>query len=270
MLPFFTAVSIERAPIRGGSSLPCLLTVKDERGNLLPRPYVVKIFTHKHREATCNEVFAHVLAREFDLNTPPAALIEVDISLIAGLRKLTAYANRDIEPGNWFGTQLLENALDWSRTLPSNVVSAPVMALIFAFDVLLRNGDRRMGKPNFFLYEGEPVLIDHELCLHYPKKFSEIVANVQDWQFLRPNAETGNEGHAFYTRLRKLHRKNGLDFGPFLEYLRILNPQALHPYADQLAEAGFELSRFQSIMDFLADAKLHPNAFQSLLKNVLQ
>ena len=270
MLPFLKAVSIERAPIKGGTSLPCLLTVMDEYENLLPQPYVVKIFQHAHKEATCNEVFAGVLASEFDLRTPPAALIEVDISLIAELRKIPAYSNRDIEPGYWFGTELVKNTLDWSPTLPPNAVSVDAMTLIFAFDVLLRNTDRRTGKPNFFLHQGDPVLIDHELSFQYPNNFSEIAPDVTDWRFLRPNAKTGSQGHVFYTRLRKLHRKNQVDFGAFIEYLRILNPQILHSYAEQLIESGYELPHFQSVMSFLADAKLQPDTFHRLLTNIFQ
>lgn len=84
MLPLYTATTIEQSGVLGGTTLPCIMTVVDD--NYIPiGQYVVKVFGQKHIKQynpTKKEVFANILAQEFDLNVPQAALIHVQQPLI--------------------------------------------------------------------------------------------------------------------------------------------------------------------------------------------
>ncbi len=250
----------------GGTTFPCLLSVSDEAGNILT-PHVVKIFQQNHLAATCKEVFANILAQEFDLCVPPPALIKVDIRLLNDLRKIHPYRTRSLEPGYYFGTELLKDTLNYSPTLESKVKTWRP-EIIFAFDVLIRNSDRRLTKPNFFLVEGEPILIDHELSLKITKPFRNY--KVSEWGYLIPSEEPQNSGHVFFTYLQQKEAKGQLDFGLFFDYLRVLDPNILMKYDAQLVEFECYDNNIADIVNYLAEIKQYPDKFYALLKELLK
>jgi hypothetical protein len=198
MLPILSAVAIEQSALLGGSTLPILMTVMGEKGEFYP-PYVVKIFKSDYLGATCREVFAHVLASEFDLEVPKAALVEVNLSLIKKLKQSSKFEKRNIKPGFYFGTEFLSEAQIYSNNASFEPVSDWDMARIFSFDVLIRNADRRKGKPNFLLYHNTPILIDHELSLGFSDKASSNF-DAFDWGFLSSDRSSN---HIFLDILRK-------------------------------------------------------------------
>ncbi len=88
MLPYYTATSIEKAPLVGGSTQPCLLLATEYNGTPVGS-YVVKIFKQRNLEqlnGTAKEVYANVLAKHFDIPVPSAALIHVEQWLINDLK----------------------------------------------------------------------------------------------------------------------------------------------------------------------------------------
>ena len=267
MLPVFHAISVDQYALDGGTTQPCLMMVEDENGHIQASHYVVKIFKRGNRAATCREVFAQTLASEFDLQVPKAALVEVDSIIFQDLKRHERYAQWDIEPGWYFATEYLSDAKIFSPTMPFSLLDSWDMERIFAFDVLIRNSDRRVGKPNFLLHQQVPVLIDHELSLRVNKPFSAYVAN-QDWGFL---SMEGNRDHVFLAPLRKKFKKDGLDFSSILEYLRTLKPRMLFPYAEQLLELGYEEAEIVNpITDYLQDVKANSHLFPKILTDLVQ
>lgn len=265
MLPTFHAISVSQYALDGGTTQPCLMMVEDERGRIQSSHYVVKVFKRDHRAATCREVFAQALAGEFDLQVPKAALVEVDTTIIQDLKKHKKFAQWAIEPGWYFATEFLSDAKIFSPTMPFSLLDSWDMERIFAFDVLIRNSDRRVGKPNFLLHQQMPVLIDHELSLRVNKPFSAYVAS-QDWGFLSTG---GTRDHVFLAPLRKKFKKSGLDFSSMLEYLRTLNPRILFPFAEQLLEFGYEEAEIVNpIIDYLQDAKANSHLFPKVLTDL--
>lgn len=75
MLPVYEAIGLHKIIEKGGSTKPWLVEVlvKDQS-----KTYVVKMFTEKHIDqvaAVANEVYANVLAKQFDLPCPNTVLI---------------------------------------------------------------------------------------------------------------------------------------------------------------------------------------------------
>jgi len=268
MLPIFKAFSIERAPIKGGSTYPCLLSVIDEQNNV-QHPHVVKIFKPAHQSATCREVFANVLAVQFDLRVPPAALVKVEFDLLTELRQIPEYSRREMEPGYYFGTEMLQDALDYTSAFTESKIDNWNPEMIFAFDVLIRNVDRRMAKPNFFLHNDEPVLIDHELSLNVSQSF-HWYKNPNLWKPFQANAGQNRTGHVFFSHLKKKKRKQKLDFGLFIEYLRVLDIDALYSYDKQLNELGCYDEEFTEIIRYLMEIKQNAGQFYQLLQDLLK
>ena len=83
MLPIYQAESFRRVLDKGGRTKPWLILVRTEAGTV---PYVVKLFEPNaiaDRDAVANEVLGNILAREFQLPVPQAALIEFNDTFLA-------------------------------------------------------------------------------------------------------------------------------------------------------------------------------------------
>lgn len=269
MLPVYTAIAINQKAIRSGSSKPCLMTVVDETGKIMGE-FVVKIFKLETQEIgrnTNKEVYGHVLARAFNLNTPPAALVRVNRELIDILNSSPWHRNSNLHPGVYFATKYLENAIDFSVAALGKVQEWEVET-VFAFDVLIRNVDRRVSKPNLFFQKGELYLIDHELCLQMPTQSFLVMAEQgrKYWNFINMSAD---RTHLFFKTLQERNKDSNLNFATFLEYLRTLKPYLLDEYAAQLASYGYETDEIPTIQDYLTEVKNNSHLFVSLLKTLL-
>jgi hypothetical protein len=250
------AVAIEQSSLLGGSTLPSLMRVKDESGKSYN--YVVKIFKSDYLAATCREVFAHALASEFDLQVPQAALIEVNQEIIHKLKELPKFNDRNIRAGYYFGTEFLTEAQIYTNNLSFVQISDWDMLRIFSFDVLIRNADRRVAKPNFLLYENEPILIDHELSLgFFEKNYNDF--NVSDWGFLYGG---GSKSHIFLDILREKSKNNLIDLAYIQDYLRTFKPNILFSYAEQLLRYDYDdAGSVVKIICYLDIVKNNPQLF---------
>ena len=75
MLPIYNAFLVEEIDLPGGTTKPLLVSV--DTGNKLDK-YVVKVFTHdpvQNYSPLAHEIYANLLALQFDIQTPEMALI---------------------------------------------------------------------------------------------------------------------------------------------------------------------------------------------------
>jgi hypothetical protein len=269
MLPILKAVAIEKSSMPGGSTLPSLMTVKGENGVFYP-PYVVKIFKADYLGATCREIWANILASEFDLQVPKAALVEVNHKIIRELKLSPKFKNRNIRAGYYFGTEFLSEAHIYTINSDFEQISDSDMIRIFAFDVLIRNADRRIGKPNLLIHKGDPILIDHELSLVFGNKIYHDF-DVDDWGFLNGGS---NMNHIFLEILREKYKNNLIDLSILLDHLRALNPDILKKCVLLLTHnvldfEGNDTKNVLKISDYLNIVKNNPNIFIQFLKKLL-
>ena len=268
MLPYYTATSIEKAPLVGGSTQPCLLLATEYNGTPVGS-YVVKIFKQRNLEqlnGTAKEVYANVLAKHFDIAVPDAALIHVEQWLINDLKKLPAYANWDITEGVYFGTKYITGGIDYTEAV-RHKIDIWEKENIFAFDALIRNVDRTSRKTNLFLTNDATFLIDHELSLKFTDTFAEYLRR-KDWAFLVANPKGGS--HLFFNDLRDYHKKEGITFDQFAENLRTLKPEKLlRKEAEQLEEFGISTIDYRPIERYLKTAVQETTLFIENLKTLL-
>ena len=150
MLPVYKAISFNQIIDKGGRTKPWSVLV--DTGNGL-KPYVVKMFPTEMVEANnsvCKEVLGNVLAREFHLPVPKAALIEMDNAFQWTISDPEAQAKFEfVDERVKFGSELIVgNYLfnpAFSKRQASNMIQ---LDNLFAFDNLIRNRDRGRGKPN--------------------------------------------------------------------------------------------------------------------------
>ena len=271
LLPIYTATAIEEAPIAGGSTYPCLMSV--DIGNGEQKKYVVKILkqtTLQEYFPIHSEVIASILAREFDLFTPDIALIQVPSFFIHELCEKPPYqkSKNELIAGVYFGSEYIEGAEDVTSKQIEQWEDIDELQTIFAFDMLIQNTDRRQGKPNSFMKDEYFYLIDHELSLNTNKLASydaTLSANLA-------------EQHLLYPFLNSLPKKIGLKFDSFRYYLRQLDPNVIDNYILQLNNILKEKNEYDAtdllyddhtLTNYLYQIKNNPTYFIQELQLIL-
>jgi hypothetical protein len=259
-IPILQALQVEREALPGGSTKPSLMLVADGQGRVAGH-YVVKVCSPRNAEQyqpTAKEVYCHILAKEFDLIVPDAALVWVDEAVIGQLPK----DGRQLVPGYYFGSRYLPDAVLVQAGISDGEVANA--AHVFAFDVLIRNMDRTIGKPNLLLRQRNAVLIDHELALDIRKPFRDYWA-LGGWQVL---ASPGKQQHLLFERLCVSHRRAPLNFEEFSEYLHRMSLNGLHLAHSLLSDTGNPSEQFPHIVSYLKEAQRYPSRFIDLLKSL--
>ncbi len=272
MLPVYKAIAVDQAAIVGGSTKPCIMTVADSNGKIVG-DFVVKVFKPNNIEQsqpTNKEVYGNVLAQAFDLAVPNAALVSVGKDIIDQLNGSERYRNFHLLPGVYFGSEYLNNALDYSGAVNMKL-EAWEEENIFAFDAFIRNIDRRAKKPNLFFKDGTVHLIDHELSLQlHGKTFDEMYQDREKhWKFMNLDDPDLRREHIFLETLRERNKKNPVTFDTFREYLRILDVDLLDEYAAQLDSTGNDSNDLLEIKPYLESVKQNPDQFIQILQELI-
>lgn len=267
-IPKYTAIALETFALLGGSTLPSIMTVQDEQGEIIGT-YVVKVFKQrniKQYQPTNKEVYCYVLAKEFELPIPHGALIYVNEDIIYELKQQPSYADFNLKEGYYFGTAYLDNTTVFQSEISDKLLSNGLSQLenIFAFDILIRNLDRNVNKPNLIVVNQEPVLIDHELALNIQKPFNEYIER-RLWTVLT----IGKKKHILLDTLRKNNLDKPIEFSEFFEYLRYLQLKPLEDSAELLKNHEQEISDFQLIYEYLNQVKRNIGAFKKLLSQLI-
>jgi hypothetical protein len=265
MLPVYKASAFQKFALEGGSSLPCIVSVEDDYGRLLNDDYVVKIFKQDKSNHTCKEVFAAILAQHFELKTPKPVLIEVNNALLNVLKKQEKYKNWQVTEGVFFGNQYLKNAKSFINTPDLDAYDIWEITNLFAFDVLILNTDRQLGKPNVLTKNQDIYVIDHELSMNISKPFDTYV-NQNQWDYF---IKDKRGGHLFRQYLCQVGQKKKVTFDDFFENLRTLKPKILYNYAEQLAEYDYAPLDIPHIVAYLEDVKKNESKFIELLNKLL-
>lgn len=265
MLPVYKAISFDKIIKKGGRTLPWSVLVDTPQGI---KPYVVKMFTAElveKRNSVCNEVLGNVLAREFDLRVPNAALIEMEVDFEMTIKTDEAQEQYDLADERIkFGTELIEGNYLFNMAFTKRQASKMIeLDTLFAFDNMIRNRDRNSGKPNLLVKGDSAFLIDHELGFEIDVKTLEDYLN-GTWE------EAFYRYHIFYNYLKKSRKSQKVGyFEEFHEYLRTLNINMLNNYFQQLHKHGYNIS-FQPILNsYLYELKQNSSNFVNLLKKII-
>lgn len=267
MLPVYKGVSFNRVITKGGRTFPWVILVNAENSLV---PYVVKLFETPLidlRDSVTNEVVGNVLAKEFNLPVPKAALIDLDNDFISTLRDFTLIDRLEqVDQRIKFGTELLEGYYNFDRTaFTLNDVRKTIdIDSVFAFDNLIRNADRNHElKPNILLKSNSAFLIDHELGFEIQPG---IVKKMMNWEW----DEKFYKYHIFYNFLRNSPLRIKREyFHEFEEYLKYLNVNSLSPYFQQLISYGFSNKKHIVITNYLHEMKQNSSNFVNVMRSKL-
>ena len=266
MLPIYKAIAFDKIIDKGGRTKPWSVIVDTGNG---VRAFVVKMFTTQlveARDSVTNEVMGNILAKEFDLPVPDAALIEMDEYFRMTIRDtdaLVAYDQADERIK--FGSALTEGNYLFSPTF-TKAQAAKMIELdtLFAFDLLICNKDRRAATPNLLVKGKSAYLIDHELGFEID---SNTLAGLQHGKW----DDSYYRNHIFWNYLKKSKPAKRIEyFNTFAEYLRTLNVNRLTTYFQQLDNHGFSTEKHQLIRDYLIGVKQNSSIFINFLKLIIE
>lgn len=265
MIPIYEAIEF-KGLMQGGSTRPWQVMVLE---NGVPESYVVKLYDEVNNEQNCTvfkECICSRLAREFDLETPDAALIDFTPAFIANLPDPFRNVLRQKDPRLKFATKLVRSPYqNYSPALSEAFLKGFDIGTIYAFDNLILNVDRRVEKPNLLFKDGRVVLIDHELTLTTTQNAEKaLIANVP-WSHYYQN-------HLFFRNLKYMNdqEREGC-FDGFSYYLRdLIDFSFLDLIADQLVECGHPAEAYIPIKRYLCKAQENESIFVQLLESTLQ
>jgi hypothetical protein len=258
-LPVFEAIGFQAILDKGGHSKPWVVMVNVDGS---PKPYVVKLYKTADIEARNKmtaEVIGNVLAKEFDLKTPNAAIINFSDAFRMTLNESCEDILADVDERPKFGCYFLEGANSFnSDTKRSEVENIINPALLYAYDYFICNRDRTNNKPNLIVKNGIGYLIDHELALEIEAKhlaFDQTLA--MDYRY---------KNHLFYNHLKKQRGDKKHIFDEFELYLSNLNLHQLDSYFLQLEQMGFNTQKDQ-IFEYWNKIKGKSTIFVKILTN---
>ena len=208
MIPIYDAFLLEEKDLIGGSTKPLLLSVQTENGF---DKYVVKVFTNRQTfqySPLANEVYSHFLAKGFDINTPDIALIHFGKDFVRTLPKDVKERIKNQNDSLFFGSKYHEGYVQYIPAKHHRTFDSSDIELLFAFDVLIRNIDRRGGKPNLLINNNNYLAIDHELCLGINKTFDEYYSSYE-WHFIGGLKGQRDRMHIFKDRLHRISKNVG-------------------------------------------------------------
>jgi len=263
MLPVYKAIQFVGVITKGARNEPWIVIVRTPNGL---KHFVVKLFDADFIETSdcvANEILGNILAREFNLQTPQAALIDFDSSFISSLRRFDVIDILDQKDGRVkFGTELLDdyNQFDPNAFLPSEAKEIFAIDNLFAFDNLIRNADRKRHPVNLLIRSDGAYLIDHELSFDLK---GDIKNELQTWDW--PTRFW--QEHVCYGLLKRswtVYRQEF--FSEFEEYLKYLNVDISEPFFKQLISEGYSSNNHQTIRNYLKMMKENSTNFVNVLK----
>lgn len=259
-LPEYKAIGFQEILERGGHSKPWIVLV-DLEG--MAKPYVVKLYKTidiEARNKMTAEVLGNVLAAEFDLNAPPAAIIDFTPEFRMQLNSECENVLQQIDERPKFGSEYIEGSFIYTSTLDREYVKELINpATLYAYDYFICNGDRTFNKPNLLIKGSDAYVIDHEMALNIKPFCDNIRERIQN---------DGFEYHVFHKFLTKYRDKEHL-FDEFIESLYHLNLQHIDSYFSQLEGLGFDTQK-DLIISYWQAIKEKPSIFVEILRTSIQ
>jgi hypothetical protein len=264
-LKVYNAISKTEDVKIGGTTKPWVVTVDTSSGI---KEYLVKLFSgkgDKQYQPTNKEFYASAIAEDLDLSVPSYALIYFDEEFLDTLTNEEKNRIQEIGRKYFFGCELITKNSNYSDALTNKHLETYDIENIFAFDVLIRNVDRREKKPNIFFQESTYYLIDHEQSLNVDRDFIHYFNESRRWEFIYKDIKGS---HLFYKRLKK--NKKYVSFDTFEFLLNGFSLNKIDQIEVLLKNKGFDTTDYFSIRSYLENIRINQPKFITLLHELIQ
>jgi hypothetical protein len=268
-LQIYEAISFQTIVDSGGSTYPWRVMVVDDKKQ--QREFLAKMFTERQlsqQHAIAKELFGNVLAREFDLPTPEAGLINfsevfIEHQLGSNEKEILTQKHKGLKFGcEWVNGMPIADP----NNLKSHLKEYD-LATIFAFDNFVLNLDRGgfRNKPNLLINDDDFLLIDHEQIFYFSDDV-DAFHNAVITDFKNDVWNYQAEKHLFYPSLKNLLPRAKKDiFDTFWHYLKDLNVNVLDETASFLTDHNISIGNYDLIKEYMIEIKAKPDKFCNLL-----
>lgn len=262
-VPIIEASFISPNPIKNTGRTKPLAIQCNSMGPGIIRDYVVKLYGSCELgcHSLAREVYGGLLAHVFKFDTPEIAIVNISSELIQAVNDPVVRDKLRTSPGLNFGSKTVTTPIQFDGYIPD--ILFPQAVEIYAFDMLLRNPDRRVGKPNMFQCSESFILYDHEMAFPYSKPIMFLGFVPDPWS-LRPEDFARN--HIMYQHIRQKATPDMFD--SFLEKLLSLSDEILDTILERIP-LDWRTSDLDFIAPYINKARSNIDQFKRGLQEAL-
>lgn len=162
------------------------------------------------------EVLGNLLAREFGIDTPKPFVVRIDEDFVRVNRKILWEESLEIRVGLGVGCEYFSQGF---TPVTSNMFLSKEKfeqaTMIYGFDLLTQNPDRRENNPNCAVKGNKVIAFDFEKSLSF--LFPILGQKTEPWELSKLNL-SGNERHIFKSNLKA--KENEINWQPLLEKVK--------------------------------------------------
>ena len=261
-VPKLDAIAISIDPIKeSGRSKPLAMHCASISSPQITE-YIVKLYGNLDlkQQSLARELYGSLLAYVMGFDTPDPAVINVPLRLadLAIQQKIkTDILN---SPGLNFGSKTISPAITFEN-VPDGLFQSAVD--IFAFDMLLRNPDRRVDKPNLFQNNSCFILYDHEMAFPYSFPIMYLNSLPEPWD-LRGDGFIKN--HIMYLPIYQ--KRPDCSFDNFIVKLKEISDDIFDKIQEQIPD-DWQGEGVDNITAYLKKARDNADKFKKGLLEVL-
>lgn len=224
--------------------------------------YVVKLYgsCDLKEHSLAREVYGALLGRVFDLKTPDIAIINISPLLVDHCEDTLIKEKVLNSTGYNFGSKTLGPGIMTFLNVPGEFINEALE--IFSFDMLIRNPDRRNGKPNMFQTNEGFTIYDHELAFPYSMPIMLLGNDPEPWNLRGDNIV---KNHILYQFLKG---KINLNFDSFTSNLSRLSDETLDMIHEQIPD-NWKTNDLNIIKQYLIKARDNANLMKKGLQEAL-
>jgi hypothetical protein len=203
-------------------------------------------------------LFGNLLAREFGVETPAPALVELTPQFLGAAKPALSPRQLEPQPGLAAGCEYFRrgftSAVPGARLLPEELAQA---ARIYGFDLLVQNIDRRPEKPNCAQRGGRFVAYDFEMAFSF---LWAIGQKDEPWEVSKHGL---GPKHLFYSVVHAAE----VDWVPFMAALSRLSDEQLDELTACLPEPWRPWTA--KVRQHLVAVRMHLSEFEWELRRSL-
>ncbi|MDQ3712211.1 MAG: hypothetical protein M3388_08345 [Acidobacteriota bacterium] len=169
------------------------------------------------------EILGNLLAREFGIETPEPFIVRIDTEFVQAIRKPLWEKSIMIKAGLGVGCEYYSQgftAIASNMFLSKEKLEQAIM--IYGFDLLTQNPDRREANPNCALKGNKIIAFDFEKSLSF--LFPILGQQPEAWELSKLKL-SGDERHVFKSNLKA--REKEINWQPLIEKMKRINTEKL-------------------------------------------
>jgi hypothetical protein len=264
LLPVFTASSLLEANLPGGTSRPWVVSVMTEEGL---DSYVLKPFSKKDNQQLPylnKEVYASFIAQELEIDVPEPALIRITDAFLETLEEDKRERILGLRQRLFFGCKFYEGYASLGTGLDPKKFHNIQQDTIFAYDVLIRNFDRKKNKPNLLVSGAHCLCIDHDRSLDIQKTFGQYL-DLRLWDNFTVVGDTAHLFHDTLKTRKRQARGKEVDFAEFKTSFKTFSTKTLDKVVDIMTDNGIFTDDYELVRNYLGEVSGDKERFYKLL-----